>query len=327
MKSLLWIGLLGMLLLAACEPANQPLPTLVRFPTETVTTEPLDTQIAGVRATLPSTFTPTFTPPPTISRTPAPGDTEAPTVTITPSPTITVTASPTPTDLPTIAPEDRPLLALALTALAATVLPTDFVVPPYIGIEVTLAPTFATLAPGMPSAIAPIGQAATPFSGGIPAPTCTVLPSGGFGTIFTTNPDIAAQVGCPTNAVQAIPAAWQGFEQGIMVWLNGEILVFYAATGSWQRFDDTFIEGVDPETTGEAPPAGRIAPIRGFLKVWNNNPQVRSGLGWGMTPEQGVSATVQGFSGGRMIWLPGRSDMLVLIGNSGGQWLSFTGSY
>jgi hypothetical protein len=328
MNSFTRIGfILILLLLAACEPSNQPLPTLVRFPTETETPVNIETQVAGVRSTLPATFTPTFTPTATPSVSPAPGEPAAPSATITPSPTITVTSSATPTDLPTISPEERPLLALALTALAATVLPTDFVVPPYTGINVTLAPTFATLAPGMPSAIAPIGQAATPIGGGIPAPACTSIPAGRFGTIFTTNPDIAAQIGCSVAPPQEIPAAWQGFEQGIMVWLNGEILVFYSATDSWQRFDDTFIQGVDPETIGETPPAGRIAPIRGFLKVWNNNPQVRSTLGWGLTPEQGVPATVEVFGNGRMIWLPGRSDVLVLVGSNGGQWYSFAGSY
>lgn len=331
MKNLLTaIGLGFVLLLLGCEPANQPLPTLVRFPTETATVPVVESPTVQIGSTLPPTFTPTSTASATVTTvasTPAPGATETPTVTITPSATITVTSSPTATDLPTIPPDERPLLSLALTALASTVLPTDFVVPPYTGPNITLAPTFSTLAPGMPSAIAPIGQAATPVTGGIPAPICTVLPSGGFATVFNTNPDIAAQIGCPVSAIQSIPAASQTFEQGTMIWLNGEVLVLYNVTDSWQRFADTFAQGIDPEVSAETAPTGLFTPIRGFLKVWSTDSTVRSGLGWGLTPEQGVTAIVQSFGNGRMIWLPGRVDMLILIGTSGGNWFSFAGSY
>jgi hypothetical protein len=325
---LIAIGLGFGLLLTGCEPASQTLPTLVRFPTETATVPAVASLTAVPGNTLPPTFTPTFTlTATTVASTPLPGATETPTISITPSSTITVTSSPTPTDLPTIPPDERPLLSLALTALASTVLPTDFVVPPYTGPNITLAPTFSTLAPGMPSAIAPIGQAATPVSGGIPAPICTVLPAGGFGAVFNTNPDIAAQIGCPLSAAQNLPAASQTFEQGTMIWLNGEVLVLNHVSDTWQRFDDTFLQGVDPEISTETAPAGLFTPIRGFLKVWSSNPSVRTALGWGLTAEQGVTGVVQSFGAGRMIWLPGRADMLILLGATAGSWYSFAGSY
>src|SRR5690606_29703921 len=105
------------------------------------------------------------------------------------------------------------------------------------------------------------------------------------------------------------------------------ILVFYTVSDTYQSLPDTFIEGSDPENSTETPPSGLFTPIRGFLKVWSGNSAVRNGLGWASNTEFGTSATVQAFNNGRMIYLPGRSDILVLIGSQSGTWLAFQGAY
>jgi len=321
-----------MLVLAACAPrGDEELPTLARLATVTEGPSPTTdmTQVALARTPLPATFTATFTP--TLTHTPDPSVTATltPTVTVTPSSTITNTPSPTATDLPTLDPDSRPILAFALTAAAATILPQDYQVPPYQGIEVTLSPEpiiyGGTLPPGIPSAIPALGTA--PAQAPI-ATTCTILPQAGFGTIYQNNPDVAAQLGCPIDgSAQGIPAAWQSFEQGMLVWLNGEILVLYNTSDSFQILPDTFVEGVDPETSSEVPPAGLYTPVRGFLKVWANNSVIHNGLGWATNTEMGVNATVTYFQNGRMIWLPGRSDVIVIMGSQQGTWLRFTGQF
>ncbi|MEO1289939.1 MAG: hypothetical protein AAFV93_19455 [Chloroflexota bacterium] len=243
---------------------------------------------------------------------------------VSPSATITNTPSPTATDLPTLSPDDRPLIAFALTAAAATVLPDDFQVPNFGGPDVTLIPQDTpTLAPGVPTAIPALAT-----TGGLPiANACTLSPTGGFQTIYLGNPDIANQLGCATGAVQTnIPAAWQDFEGGIMIWLNGEILVFTTSTDTFQSLPDTFIEGSDPETSSETPPTGLFAPIRGFLKVWSGNSVIRTNLGWATNVENGTVATVQSFNNGRMIHLAGRPDVLITFAPNG-SWLAFQGSY
>ena len=324
MKHFRWI--VGILFfVAACTPEKGTVPTLMEIPTATATTAPQgDGQ--SVFDNLPPTFTPTstFTASPTYTL--APTLTGVPTITVTPSATITDTPSPTATDLPTIDPGNRPLLALLLTrAVRATVLPTDFVVPPFQGTNVTLVPT--PLDGSMPTGIPPLEAiTSTPGvnSGTPPAITCPVAPAGGFGSVFLNNPNIATQLGCPAVVMQDVPAAWETFQQGVMVWLNGEMLVLYN-TRQFQTFADTFVEGVDPQTSSETPPQGLFTPIRGFLKVWSSNPGVRNGLCWALNPEQGVTAKVQPFPNGRMIWLPGRGDILVLLPNS--QWQSFPGTF
>jgi hypothetical protein len=323
MRHLRWIwGLL--LVLAACTPENAAVPTLMAIPTATVTPAPVaDGQ--SVFDDLPPTFTPTFTFTPTSTFTTAPTLTGAPTITVTPSATITDTPTATGTDLPTIDPANRPLIAIALTALHSTVLPTDYIVPPFQGTNVTLPAT--ALGTGVPTGIPPLEAITnTPgfTSGTPPATICLTLPAGGFGAVFLNNPNIAAQLGCPTSTVQDVPAAWEAFQQGIMLWLNGEMLVLYN-TRQFQTYPDTFVDGVDPQTSSETPPQGFFTPIRGFLKVWSGNPAVRNGLGWALNPEQGVTAKVQTFPTGRMIWLPGRGDIVVLLPS--GQWQSFPGSF
>lgn len=318
------MGLLAvvMLVLGACAPVpTQELPTLVRFPDANETTTP-DISLAdasALRTALPASFTPTFTATTTPTLDPSITATLSPTTSVSPSATITNTATATPTDPPPLLPEDRPILAFALTAYASTVLPQDYQVPNFGGVDVTLIPqATATFDPSLPTPIPPLSTSS------VLTTTCPTIPTGGFGTLFQSNPDIANQLGCPIGAVQNIPAAWQNFQTGIMVWLNGEVLIFYSVGNTFQSLPDSFVEGVDPETTSETPPSGLIAPIRGFLKVWNSNSAVRNGLGWAINTEAGTTATVQSFGNGRMVFIPGRTDILVLIGT---QWYAFQGSY
>ena len=314
-----WIGTLLLLILAACTPSDSDdLPTLVRFPTEEPTVAVI---VAESVQTLPASFTPTFAPSVTLSPT-STIDTRV-TVTVIPSATITDTPTTTPTDPPTLSAQDRPIIAAALTAAASTILPEDYQIPGFAGPDVTLIPqNTATLAPGIPSPIPPLP------TGGFPVSTsCSTSATGGFLPIYQGNPDIANQLGCPSGSIQLIPAAWQSFETGIMVWLNGEVLVFYSVSDSYQSLPDTFAQGIDPETSTETPPAGLFTPVRGFLKVWNGNSAVRNALGWATNLEAGTTATVQIFNNGRMMYIPGRPDVLVLIGPQSGAWLAFQGAY
>lgn len=302
MQRLMWWIVMAGCILTACSTGTPDgeMPTLAQIPQTTL--DAAVVEITSARATLPPSFTPTFTLSPTATITPSP------TVTISPSATITETPTATATNLPTLDPAERPQLGLALLLRNAT----------------AVAP--ATNTPFLDPA-APVGIATEGFQ----ASACPSQPVGGFGQIFSTNPDIAAQLGCPAgNAadVPFVPAAWQNYQQGLMVWLDGEIFAFYSDTDVFQRFADTFQEGVDPETTVETPPDSLVAPIRGFLKIWSSNDTVRSGLGWALAPEQGVTARAQLFPNGRMVWLPGRNDILVLVGAGDvGNWRSFAGQF
>lgn len=301
---------------AACQPEQSVLPTRARLATETDT--PPATQVGQTvfdpTATATDTAIPTETPTATDVLMGTASATITPTITYTPSSTITVTPSQTSTPAPTIGPDERPLVALAFTAVAATVLPSDYVVPGFEGTNIALTPT---------QGVAVI----VPETGGtLPAQTnCRDFPPGGFGSLYQSDVTLANQLGCPlSSSAEQIPAAQQRFERGTMLWLNGEIVVLYDLNSALESYPDTFTEGVDPETSSETAPAGLYTPIRGFLKVWSNQPNVRNGLGWATAPEQGATATVLNFDNGRMIWLAGMNQIFALFN---GSWRSFAGTF
>lgn len=323
------------MLLAACQPQDNSLPTLARFPTDTAT--PADIALMP-RNTLPPTFTPTHT------RTVTPGNTptDSPTTTgepsLTPSPTITDTPSPTPTNTPlppTIAPEDRPLFGLLDYARQYTPLPPDFIIPevtqpfnPSNGDDPNTSVTGSVNIPQSGGSGAPLAPAnpLPPTATFIPTQqTCNFAPSDIFARVYNANPSLASQLGCATIvAPNNIPAAWQNFQTGAMVWLSGEVYVFNSGTGTFTEFPDTFDPAVDPDQSTETAPAGLFMPVRGFLKIWANNPAIRDSLGYGTNPEQGTTAKVLLFDFGRMVELPGRQGILVLIGGTAGSWQNIT---
>lgn len=106
---------------------------------------------------------------------------------------------------------------------------------------------------------------------------------------------------CPRDEVVTVPAAHQPFEGGRMVWLQpeGTILVLYDApapgSDGWQLrvYEDTWGAGDAESDPDIEPPPDRFQPVRGFGKVWREDPEVRDGLGWALTPESAFTATWQ----------------------------------
>jgi hypothetical protein len=107
---------------------------------------------------------------------------------------------------------------------------------------------------------------------------------------------------CPRYEASETWAAEQPFEHGRMIWLEEVhgadyvlqrfILVFYD-DGTYDYFEDTWIEGMPESDPAIIPPAGLLQPIRGFGKIWRENTSVRDGLGWATAPEQGFTTTWQ----------------------------------
>ncbi len=271
---------------AACSTPQEVgvLPTEVVLPSLTSTLTPTVT-LTGTQT---ATNAPTLSPTPTAS----PTETLTPTISVTPSATITETSTPTPTITPSPSPSVGPLSILAQLAANATPIPQTFL------------PPVSTAAGTLPA------SGIVPSAPGAPV-TCTVQPSGGFGTAYASDLSLNTLIGCAQGTPTAVNSALQVFERGSMIWLQGPIYVLYN-DGRFQRYEDTYVAGVDPESGGEVPPAGLIEPVRGFGKVWRSNADVRNGLGWGITQETGNQATQQRFDRGWMIYLPQRGDIVVL---------------
>jgi hypothetical protein len=135
------------------------------------------------------------------------------------------------------------------------------------------------------------------------SPVVTVSPTSRFtpSPQPTVTPDIF-----PTQTVQQIQVAEQVFEGGRMFWVGPQQQIWVAIVdgqgrGRWMRYEDTFVEGQDPENDPElTAPEGLIQPERGFGKLWRNNPEVRTALGWAITPEFGYISQYEYHPRGRV---------------------------
>lgn len=109
---------------------------------------------------------------------------------------------------------------------------------------------------------------------------------------------------CPTSLPVTIPAAYQRFEHGVMVWDSGlkEIHILYD-DGSNFNSEDYWLGG--DITYPETPPFGMYLPQRGFGSVWVNNPAIQEKLGWATAPEQSYITTRQEVKNGRGDYLSG----------------------
>lgn len=160
----------------------------------------------------------------------------------------------------------------------------------------TLTPSFTPSLTETPVPTGLAGLVAGTYAPGV----CTVAPAGGFATILGRDPALQAALGCAAGPAVPINAAFQDFEGGRMVWaaslgdVPGGVIYTAFNTGSYQRFSDTWVESVDGVAApgSEGAPEGRSAPIRGFGKVWGQNPTVRTALGWAVGGETGVGAQI-----------------------------------
>jgi hypothetical protein len=107
----------------------------------------------------------------------------------------------------------------------------------------------------------------------------------------------------PTPVLNRIQVAEQVFEHGRLFWVQPREQIWVMIEtgekrGTWQVYEDSFIEG-EPETDPEIiPPDGMLQPERGFGKLWRTTPAVREGLGWAVTPEFGYVSNYEYHHGG-----------------------------
>jgi hypothetical protein len=199
---------------------------------------------------------------------------------------------------------------------------------------ITMTPTFTpttTNTPVTPGVVgfAPVGGSGSGVSGGS---ACANMPQGMFGTVYQSDPNFPAALGCPlAQNASSVLSAYQPFESGLMIWVSSLGVqpqpAIYALfnNGTYQRFNDTFTDGVDAESSGAVPPAGRLEPVRGFGKVWRENATVRDALGWATSAESGGGAQVLMFERGEMVAVSQAGQMYILITGAPGTWTARSG--
>jgi hypothetical protein len=109
-----------------------------------------------------------------------------------------------------------------------------------------------------------------------------------FTYFFPSTPEMA----CPQTDVGEVQAAFEIFENGYMLWRgdNSDIYVLLN-TGEVRVIKDRWQGEII--TFPEQPPAGLYQPMRGFGRVWVDDPALRMEIGWAVTLEQGYTMNYQ----------------------------------
>ncbi len=133
-----------------------------------------------------------------------------------------------------------------------------------------------------------------------PTPTPTITP-----TPLPASPTPRPEI-FPTNTVAQVQIAEQVFEHGRMFWIRHTRQIWVmvnvpqdnSAGGDWFCYNDTFEEGeaeIDPSLV---PPEGLYQPRRGFGKLWRSREELKSALGWAITPEFELTSNYTYIAGG-----------------------------
>jgi hypothetical protein len=323
--------------------------------------KPIELTFSTAMYTPTPTSTPTITPIPTDTPVP-PSNTPEPPVENTPPPTAVAQVSPVGSaDVPTNTPEESASTATTkpntpVPPTATKPAPTNTHVP---ATATQLLPTATNTAassntpteePTRPaqSPTATASVATTPIRKGTPTPTGTVFPritptttptSGcfvepvrGFGKIWHGDGAVRERLGCPRTPEEPVqPAAQQHFQAGYMFW-RGDTHTIYVflqsgphdVYGTWMEFNDTWQEGEPVPTVEGTTPDGGYIPVRGFGKLWANNPALRQKLGYATEPEATVGAVWQPFEHGIALWT---SDRTIRMMYEDGIWQHFDDTF
>lgn len=183
---------------------------------------------------------------------------------------------------------------------------------------------------GIPTAA--FASATPPGSFGLPVAsggTCIGEIAPVFSGAYNGDTGVQTAVGCPVSPPETIAMAEQAFERGTMFWwANREIYAlarepFNGTPNTFWKLADTWQEGMpqdDPSMTG---PEGQMQPIRGFGLAWRTSDQVRSALGWAVSPEAGYTGTFQRFERGVIFTTQGGSvyALAAVAGADSGQYI------
>jgi len=130
------------------------------------------------------------------------------------------------------------------------------------------------------------------------------------------------ELGCALEPDRLVPAAWQPFDKGYMIWRDDTrqiyILVETAYVtpiiplGSWRAYPDQWQEGM-PEISCDEAEYQDYPLVRGFGYLWCNQKEVREALGDSADEEKGTERLLQTFERGWAMHIGEWEDGIVVL--------------
>ena len=123
--------------------------------------------------------------------------------------------------------------------------------------------------------------------------------------LLAAMPDLRLQLGRPGGPSRLLHLSEQTYQGGGMLARADadEVIVLVRGDGRWSSFANGWRPGDVLAPIGARPP-GTLEPLRGFGRVWRDQPSVRLQLGWPVYEERGGEASLQRFERGLLIQSP-----------------------
>jgi len=236
-----------------------------------------------------------------------------------PSPTAVARVRQLATIAPTATPDDAQRLAAQQTAQAqATPSPAPSATPtPYVGVFLGEVEADRPIVDLTQLDTMPTRSAAAML------PLLCEIPIGDeFGTAWATESRVFNGLGCPIQEHYGFVGTVQVFERGV-IYLRPDTVELWAivpgpsfGVGQYWYID----QPVSVSTEGLVPPSGRFVPEGVMGGIWASNSEIRSTMGYGITPPQDIDVTLQRFEGGTLFMdrTVGQVFALLVNGNAFG---------
>ena len=131
---------------------------------------------------------------------------------------------------------------------------------------------------------------------------CEIPVGEGFGTSWTTESRVFNGLGCPIQEDYGFVGTVQVFERGVMYFRPDTNELWAIVPGpSFGVGQYWYIDQPVPVTTeGLVPPSGRFVPEGVMGGIWATHLEMRSTMGYGITPPQDIDVSLQRFEGGTL---------------------------
>ncbi len=125
---------------------------------------------------------------------------------------------------------------------------------------------------------------------------CAISPVRGFGLLYTSQPAVAARLGCALAPEHAVDLVSQTFKDGRLLWRSDQkqVIVLFNTQHWWTTFNEPVVMPTATTATG--------TPVSRFAALLDAPSELSQRLGAATSSDQSMAGAVQDFKNGLLIW-------------------------